>query len=80
MRWKSFLLIALCCAPFCGCDEYEYTIWMEPNGDRIDRQIVCSENATDEMRKRLGDLYDEQIDKNTFQGSFGQTLPKDVGG
>ncbi|UCF15110.1 MAG: SAM-dependent methyltransferase [Phycisphaerales bacterium] len=80
MNRKSFLLIALCCVPFCGCDEYEYTIRMEPDGDRINRQIVCSENVTDDIRKRLGNLYDKQIDKNIFKGSFGQTLPKDVGG
>ncbi len=80
MRRKTFLLIALCFVPFCGCDEYEYTIRMEPDGDRINRQIVCSENATDNIRKRLDNLYDKQIDKNTFQGSFGQTLPKDIGG
>ncbi|KPK44770.1 MAG: hypothetical protein AMJ65_02025, partial [Phycisphaerae bacterium SG8_4] len=29
MRRKNFLLIALCFVPFCGCDEYEYTIRME---------------------------------------------------
>ena len=80
MRRKSSLLIALCCVLFCGCDEYEYTIRMQPDGERINRQIVCSENATDDMRKRLSELYDEQVDKNTFQGSFGQTLPKDIGG
>ena len=80
MRRKSSLLIALCCVLFCGCDEYEYTIRMQPDGERINRQIVCSENATDDMRKRLSELYEEQVDKNTFQGSFGQTLPKDIGG
>ena len=80
MRHKSLLLIALCFGPFCGCDEYEYTIRMEPDGERISRQIVCSENAPDDVRKRLAELYDNQIDKNTFEGSFGHTLPKDIGG
>jgi len=53
---------------------------MEPDGDRINRQIVCSEDTSDDMRKRLSELYDKQIDKNTFEGSFGQTLPNDIGG
>ncbi|MHC4430550.1 MAG: TrmO family methyltransferase domain-containing protein [Planctomycetota bacterium] len=80
MRHKSVLLIALCFGPFGGCDEYEYTIRMEPDSERISRQIVCSENAPDDVRKRLGELYDNQIDKNTFEGSFGHILPEDIGG
>jgi tRNA-Thr(GGU) m(6)t(6)A37 methyltransferase TsaA len=53
---------------------------MEPDGGRINRQIVCSKNTPDDVRARLGELYDRQLDANTFQGSFGETLPKDVGG
>jgi tRNA-Thr(GGU) m(6)t(6)A37 methyltransferase TsaA len=53
---------------------------MEPDSERISRQIVCSENAPDDVRKRLGELYDNQIDKNTFEGSFGHILPEDIGG
>ena len=80
MRRKNFLLTALCFVPLCGCDEYEYTIKMEPDGERISRQIVCSENAPDDVRRRLDEQYDNQIDKNTFEGSFGHILPEDVGG
>lgn len=80
MRYKGLLLIAVCCAPFCGCEEYEYTIRMEPDGDRMIREIICSENVPDEVRARLKELYDKQVDKDTFQGSFGETLPGDVDG
>jgi len=80
MRYKSLLLIAACCAAFCGCEEYEYTIRMEPDGDRMVREIICSENVPDKVRARLGELYDKQVDKNTFQGSFGETLPGDIDG
>ena len=80
MRYKCLLLIALCCVPFCGCDEAEYTIRMEPDGDVVNRQITYSANAPDDVRARFKELYDKQIDPNTFQGSFGETLPNDVGG
>ena len=80
MRYKCLLLIALCCVPFCGCDEYEYTIRMEPDGGRINRRITCSKNTPDDVRSRLSQLYDRQPDPNTFEGSFGETLPKDIGG
>ncbi len=80
MRYRHLLLIALCCIPFCGCDEYEYTIRMEPDGGRINRRIICSRNTPEDVRTRLGELYDRQPDPNTFEGSFGETLPKDIGG
>ena len=80
MRHKYLLLIALCYVPLCGCDESEYTIRMEPDGDRMNRRITCSQNTPDDVRARLSELYDRQIDQNTFEGSFGETLPKDVGG
>lgn len=80
MRRKCFLLIVLCCLPFCGCDEYEYTIRMEPDGQVMKRQIICSVNTPDDVRARLRDLYDRQLDPNTFEGSFGETLPSDIGG
>jgi len=58
MRQKSLLLIALCYVPFCGCEEYEYKIRMEPDGDVMKRQIVCSGNVPDDVRARLRELYD----------------------
>jgi tRNA-Thr(GGU) m(6)t(6)A37 methyltransferase TsaA len=53
---------------------------MEPDGDKMNRQIICSTNTPDDVRARLSQLYDRQLDPNTFQGSFGETLPKDIGG
>jgi tRNA-Thr(GGU) m(6)t(6)A37 methyltransferase TsaA len=53
---------------------------MEPDGDVMNRQIICSGNTPDDVRARLSELYDRQIDPNTFAGSFGETLPKDIGG
>ena len=80
MRQKSVLLIVLGCALFCGCEEYEYTIRMELDGNRVVRKIVCSGDAPEDLRARLKEHYSEQIDPNTFQGSFGELLPNDVGG
>jgi tRNA-Thr(GGU) m(6)t(6)A37 methyltransferase TsaA len=53
---------------------------MEPDGDRISRRIICSGNTPDDVRTRLSELYDRRLDPNTFEGSFGETLPKDIDG
>jgi len=80
MRHKYLLLMTICYVALCGCEEYEYTIRMEPDGDVMNRRIICSGNTPDDVRARLRDLYDRQIDPNTFEGSFRETLPGDIGG
>lgn len=80
MRRKGLFLIALSCVTFFGCEEYEYTIQMEPDGGVMNRQIVCSGNTPENVRARLRELYERQLDPNTFAGGFGETLPNDIGG
>ena len=80
MREKVITLAVLCFLVFCGCEEYEYTIQMKPDDDLITRKIVCSENTSEGVRTKLKKLYDKQIDKNAYEGSFRQNLPEDVGG
>ncbi len=80
MKHRLTILVALCCGLVCGCEEEEYTISMNADGDTLTRSIVCSENVGEETRDRLKQLYDRQIDKNTFEGRFGEKLPPDVGG
>ncbi|MFC1676267.1 hypothetical protein ACFL3G_04280 [Planctomycetota bacterium] len=64
-----------------GCDEqYQYSIEMKPDGQAIERKIVCSSNFSEEELKRIGQLYEKQVNDNTFQGTFKGKLPKDVGG
>ncbi|MFC1792956.1 tRNA (N6-threonylcarbamoyladenosine(37)-N6)-methyltransferase TrmO [Planctomycetota bacterium] len=80
MKYKAIMVITFCCVLFCGCEEYEYTVKMEFEGDSITREIRCSENTPEQIYTKLNKLYDKQIDKNTFKGSFGKNLPDDVGG
>ena len=80
MKQRLTILVALSCGLIGGCEEEEYTISMKADGDTVTRSIVCSENVGEEMRDRLKQLYDRQIDKNTFEGRFGEKLPADVGG
>jgi tRNA-Thr(GGU) m(6)t(6)A37 methyltransferase TsaA len=53
---------------------------MDFDGDMINREVRCSENTPEQICMKLKKLYDEQIDKNTFKGSFSENLPNDVGG
>ena len=80
MKQKAIMVIILGCVLFCGCEEYEYTVQMDFNGDMINREVRCSENTPEQIYTKLKKLYDEQIDKNTFKGSFSENLPNDVGG
>jgi hypothetical protein len=63
-----------------GCDEYEYTIEMTPDGDAIKRTINFSSNLPDEQKEAVKKFYREQIDDNTLSGTFRVELPNDVGG
>lgn len=49
MKQKAIMAIALCCVLCCGCEEYEYTVHMEFDGDSITREVRCSENTPDQM-------------------------------
>ncbi|UCG47428.1 MAG: SAM-dependent methyltransferase [Phycisphaerales bacterium] len=80
MKQRLTILVALCCGLVGGCEEEEYTISMKADGDTVTRRIACSENVGEETRDRLKQLYDRQIDRNTFKGRFGEKLPADVGG
>lgn len=64
-----------------GCDEqYQYSIEMKPDGQVIERKLVCSSNFSREELKRIGQLYEKQINPNTFQGTFKGKLPNDIRG
>jgi len=80
MRERLITPTMLCFLLLCGCEEYEYTIHIKPDDDLITRKIVCSDNASEQVHAKLKKLYDRQIDNNTYEGSFRQNLPEDVGG
>jgi tRNA-Thr(GGU) m(6)t(6)A37 methyltransferase TsaA len=80
MKQRTIILIALCFGLVCGCEEEQYTISMKSDGDMVTRRIACSDNVAEEVRARLKESYDKQIDKNTFEGSFGEELPGTIGG
>lgn len=80
MRERLIALAALCLLLVNGCEEDKYAIHMTFEGDVVTRQIVCSENVPDTVRSKLKSLYPKQTDKNTFEGSFAEELPDDVGG
>ena len=63
-----------------GCDEYEYTIEMTPDAGVLKRTINFSSNLPDEQKQAVEKFYPEQIDANTFSGTFRVELPNDVGG
>jgi len=80
MRHKCILILALGVLALAGCEEYEYTIEMRFEDGRVVRKVICSENMPDDVRAKLKEIYEKQIDKNTFEGSFTGRLPEDVGG
>ena len=80
MRRKFLLILALGFWVLAGCEEYEYTIEMRFEDGRIVRKAICSENMPGAVREKLKEIYEKQIDKNTFEGSFTGRLPQDVGG
>jgi len=63
-----------------GCEEYEYDIEMTPDGGEIERTISFSSNLPEEQKQAVAKTYPEQIDVNTFSGTFKVELPNDVGG
>jgi len=63
-----------------GCDEYEYAIEMTPDAGLLKRTISFSSNLPDEQKQSVKKFYPEQIDANTFSGTFRVDLPNDVGG
>ena len=63
-----------------GCDEYEYAIEMTPDAGLLKRTISFSSNLPDEQKQAVKKFYPEQIDANTFSGTFRVDLPNDVGG
>jgi hypothetical protein len=80
MRRKFILALTLGFLAVASCEEYEYTIEMRFEDGRIVRKAICSENMPDDVRAKLKEIYEKQIDKNTFEGSFSGRLPPDVGG
>jgi|GEM_PF-3927352 len=80
MRHKFLSIVALGFLFLAGCEEYEYTIEMCFEDGRIVRRVICSENMPNEIRAKLKEMYEKQIDKNTFEGQFSVKLPEDVGG
>lgn len=64
----------------CGCEEYEYTIYMKYDGHKLVRKVICSDNMPSEIRAGLQKLYAKRIAPNSYEGSFGKELPDDVGG
>jgi len=62
-----------------GCED-EYSIEMKPCEEGIERKLVFSGQMSDDEQQRLAELYEEQIDPNTFRGRFTEQLPNDVGG
>jgi len=80
MRHTFFLMQLLGLLILAGCEEYEYTIEMRFEDGRIVRRVICSENMPDDVRAKLKEIYEKQIDKNTFEDNFTGRLPQDVGG
>ena len=80
MRHKCILILALGFLTLAGCEEYQYTIEMRFEDGRVVRKVIYSENMPDDVRAKLKEIYEKQIDKNTFEGSFTGRLPQDVGG
>lgn len=80
MRRKIAILGAVSLLVFCGCEENEYTIHMTCDGDVVTRKVIISENMPPGVHARLGRLYSRQTDENTYEGSFTEELPDDVGG
>jgi len=72
------LLAAIMVCP--GCEEYQYSIEMTPDGDTIKRTISFSSNLPDEEKRAVEKFYPDQIDTNTFSGAFRVEIPNDVGG
>lgn len=73
--WPAVIISIVVCV---GCEEY--VIDMRPAGNTIERKITCPSRLSEEARKTLMKVYEKQIDANTFIGTFGSSLPNDVGG
>ncbi len=80
MRQSLLTFILLLSLPFSGCDENEYTIHMRYDGDGVIRKVVCSGNMPPGIHAKLQELYPRQIDANSYEGTFKENLPDDVGG
>ncbi len=63
-----------------GCEEYEYTIRIKPQGPHISRTLICSQNVPEEYLQSIARIYEQRIDKSTFTGQFEKYLPQDIGG
>jgi len=80
MKQRLLTFILLLLLVFSGCEEYEYTIHMKYDGDRVIRKVVCSGNMPPGIHTKLQKLYPKQIDASSYEGTFGENLPDDVGG
>ena len=80
MKQRLLPFILLLPLFFSGCEEYEYTIHMKYDGDKIVRKVACSGNMPSGIRAEFQKLYPKQIGPNSYEGSFGEKLPDDVGG
>jgi hypothetical protein len=63
-----------------GCDEEKYSIEMEPRGAQIERKFTFSGQLSEQEREQLSATYEQQLDPNTFIGTFTENLPNDIGG
>ncbi|MFH0911665.1 MAG: hypothetical protein V1918_09210 [Planctomycetota bacterium] len=75
-----------------GCGHKVYEIDMKPDGDRMERRLVCfhagdsgSMTMPAEELARIAEAYgrpapSEAEQKSAFQGSFTEKMPQDVGG
>ena len=80
MKQRLLPFILLLPLLFSGCEEYEYTIHMKYDGDRVIRKVICSGNMPSGIHAKLQKLYPKQIDSDSYEGTFGENLPDDVGG
>ena len=80
MKLRLLILTLFVTVLLSGCEEHEYTINLKYDGDNVIRKVVCSENMPADVHAKLKNLYPKQIDANSYEGTFGENLPDDVGG
>ncbi len=80
MRHKFILTLTLGFFTLASCEEYEYTIEMRFEDGRVVRKVIVSGNFLEQKFTNLEEIYGEQIDINTYEGTFSEILPQDVGG
>lgn len=78
--YLTYLKFAVLLLIIAGCEEYKYSIEMEPGDQGIERKLTISDNVPDEKKAAIAKLYQNQIAPNIFRGTFDTNLPNDVGG